>query len=883
MYSKMKVMRIRFVFSAALILIAASATALAQYAYASGGAASTAAQNCSTTQGGCTQDQSSSSADQWRSSGTGLSGTSGTDWSGTAGAAGALPTDSTRGARGLTPQNQLQASPADGAALTSGTQIPPVQQFPPAPPSEFQKFVAATTGQRLEIYGGNLFRNVPSSFTPSNLTPASADYVIGPDDELRIHIWGAVNYTGVQRVDRSGNIFLPQIGQIHVAGIRFADLDQQLRAATGRIFRSFDLSADLGRIRTIQVYVTGQARRPGVYSISSLSSLVDALFASGGPSPHGSLRHILVKRGGKTVVDFDLYALLLHGDKSADTHLQAEDVLFIPPAGPQVAAIGSLRVPAIYELRDHETIADLLEAAGKTTALTAQTKVSLDRAEDNQRTAVEFALDKTGLAVQLADGDIVRFFSIVPSYRKTVTLRGSVANAGRYGWRENMHLSDLLPDRDALMSREYWWRRNHLGLAAPDFEPQVAKADPLLNTLDNKIAGSSGNQSPQNFQNPDASSTDQSSLLDQSRGQGIGTRLQADQSSSHASLAIQNQAESEIDPTTGQPATKKNTVRIVAPELDWNYAVIERVDPTSLKTSLIPFDLGKLVLQHDNSQDLALEAGDTVTIFSQNDIHVPMEQQTKYITLEGEIVHAGTYSVQPHETLRDVIRRAGGLTTKAYLYGSEFDRESTRILQQQRIDEYVRALQLETSRSTIAFANYASLSGQGSIQQGNTTIQTEFLNQLKKIRATGRVVLKLSPTTSSIDDLPALALENGDRFIVPTIPATVNVVGAVYDQNTFVYYPGETVNKCLQTAGGPSRSADAKRTYVIRADGSVLNRSASSDLWHDSFKRAKLFPGDTIVVPDKNFAPNLSLKNFLEWTQMFSQLAMGAATISLLK
>ena len=437
-----------------------------------------------------------------------------------------------------------------------------------------------------------------------------------------------------------------------------------------------------------------------------------------------------------------------------------------------------------------------------------------------------------------------------------------------------MHLSDLLPDREALMSRDYWWRRNHLGLASPDFEPQVAKADPLLNTLNRSIAGSSRNQNPQSAE---------ASSSDSSRGQGAGTRAQADQGSSHASLAVQNQVESETDPTTGQPVTKKNTVRIVAPELDWNYAVIERVDPTSLKTSLIPFDLGKLVLQHDGNQDLALEAGDTVTIFSQNDIRVPTEQQTKYITLEGEIAHAGTYSVLPHETLRDVILRAGGITSKAYLYGSEFDRESTRILQQQRIDEYVRALQLETTRSTIAFANYASLSGQGSVQQSNTTIQTEFLNQLKKIRATGRVVLKLSPTSNSIDDLPTVALENGDRFIVPSIPATVNVVGAVYDQNTFLYRSGETVNKYLQMAGGSSRSADARRTYVIRADGSVLNRSASSDLWRDSFKHAKLFPGDTIVVPDKNFAPNLSLKNFLEWTQMFSQLAMGAATISLLK
>jgi protein involved in polysaccharide export with SLBB domain len=194
---------------------------------------------------------------------------------------------------------------------------------------------------------------------------------------------------------------------VHVAGLKFSELDQHLRAATGRVFRNFDLSAELGRIRSIQIYLTGQARRPGVYTVSSLSSLVDALFAGGGPSPQGSLRHIQLKRDGKIIVDFDLYALLLRGDKSGDAPLQAEDVLYIPPAGPQVAVIGSIRAPAIYELRANETIGDALEAAGKTSALTAQTKVSLDRVEQNQRRAMEFALDATGLSAPLADGDIV--------------------------------------------------------------------------------------------------------------------------------------------------------------------------------------------------------------------------------------------------------------------------------------------------------------------------------------------------------------------------------------------------------------------------------------------------------------------------------------------
>lgn len=795
--------------------------------------------------------------------------------------------------RDLSSTRQQTASPSEGATLTTAQQQQLQMQmyYPPAPPSEFQKFVAASTGQRLNIYGADLFRRIPNAFTPSNLVPADSNYVIGADDELRVRIWGAINYSGNLRVDRSGNIYLPQIGSVHVAGLKFSELDHHLRQATGRVYRNFDLSADLGRIRSMQIYVTGQARKPGMYTVSSLSSLVDALFASGGPAPEGSLRHILLKREGKTVVDFDLYAFLLHGDKSNDMRLLPEDVLYIAPAGPQVAIYGSIRKPAIYEMREGETVGDLIDAAGKTSAMSATSKVSLDRADQNQRRATEFPLDATGRAARLEDGDIVRLFSIVPAYKQSVILRGSVANAGHYGWHEGMHVSDLIPDRDALLSRDYWWKRSHLGLAAPEFEPAIAPADPLLDELTRekpRTPQSAQNNAGNNQQNNGTGSaqTQQNATSNAATGstqQNSGIdRYRADQNSGNASIAMQTAAAEELDPETGLPKEKKNKVRLTPHEIDWDYAVIERTDPNTFKTSLIPFDLGKLVLNHDASQDLALEAGDTVTIFSQNDIRVPLEQQTKYVTIEGEVAHAGTYSVKPGETLRDVVLRAGGLTSKAYLYGIEFDRESTRILQQQRIDEYVRNIEQETMRSSIAFTSYASLSGQAVSQGATNPVIDQFIAQLHRIRATGRIVLNMKPSSHSIDDIPALSLENGDKLIVPAQPATINVVGAVYNQNSFLFADGHTVNGYLKMAGGPNRDADAKHAFVIRADGSVINSTTMKSYWGNGFMDAKLNPGDTLLVPEKNFKPNLSLKSTLEWTQMFSQLAMGVATVSLL-
>ncbi len=222
---------------------------------------------------------------------------------------------------------------------------------------------------------------------------------------------------------------------VPVAGLPFSDVDQHLRAAVAKIYRNFDLSVDIGRIRSMQIYVSGQARRPGAYTVSSLSSLVDALFASGGPSPQGSLRHIQLKREGKTVTDFDLYALLISGDKSKDVRLLPEDVIYIPPAGPEVAITGSVRNAAIYELRGGETVGDVVEMAGKTTAVASKSRITLERVEEHQlRDVIQLDFNTTGLATTLADGDVLRIDPILPAYSKVVTLRGNVANPGRFGW-----------------------------------------------------------------------------------------------------------------------------------------------------------------------------------------------------------------------------------------------------------------------------------------------------------------------------------------------------------------------------------------------------------------------------------------------------------------
>ena len=770
------------------------------------------------------------------------------------------------------PQGRTSPAAYDDVTRGAGSTVRPQEHpSPPDLPSEFQKFVAATTGELLPIYGVSLFNNVPSTFSPSDLAPVTPEYVIGPEDQLRVRIWGQITYSGNIRVDRSGDIYLPEVGIVHVAGLQFSALDQHLRQAIGRTYRNFDLSVDIGQIRSMQIYLTGEARRPGAYTVSSLSSLIDALFASGGPSSQGSLRHILVNRDGKTIADFDLYALLIHGDKSKDVRLLPEDVLYIPPAGPQVAITGSIRNPAIYELTANESIGDLIESAGKTTAMSSTARISLERVgQDQHRQAMEFGFDARGLAVPLADGDVVRIYPILPAYEKTVTLRGDVANPGRFGWRPGMHLSDLIPDQDSLVSRDYWWKRSHLGLPMPEFESTVSEA---------ARNQSSSDASRQAF---DASVSQEklTSGLTQEAQQDFpkAESAPAGQTGSTGSIASQL---AQTSAPNGSGPSRRNDVRLSTPEVNWDYAVIERVDPATLRTSLISFDLGKLVLNHDAAQDLALMPGDTVTIFSQADIRVSLAQQTKYVVLEGEFVHSGIYSVQPGESLRDLVGRAGGFTQNAYLYGAEFTRESTRLLQQQRIDEYVRTVSDNAVRGTQALASSGSTPDDVSASRAAAQ---ELSARLSQIRATGRIVLEFRADAANVNDVPALSLENGDHFVVPFVPATINVVGAVNDQNSFLYQSGRSVGHYLELAGGTNRNADWRHSFVIRADGSVVSGPGGNRLsvWSSSaFKQLHLNPGDTIVVPDKTFRPS-ALRGVADWTQIFSQLALGAAAINVL-
>jgi protein involved in polysaccharide export with SLBB domain len=821
-------------------------------------------------------------------------------------------------------------------------------------PTEFQKMVASSTGRLLPLFGSDLFWGSPSTFAPVEQVPVTPEYLVGPGDQLVIIVWGQVSTNALVTVGRDGSINLPQVGPIYVAGVPFAQLQELLKSKISKIYRNFNVSVSMGQLRSIRIYVAGQARQPGSFTVSSLSTLVNALFVTGGPSPQGSFRHIQVRRDGKVVTDFDLYDLLIFGDKSKDVPLLPGDVIYIPPVGPEAAVFGSVRNSAIYELKDNTTVAEIVKDAGGLSALASLSNAIIERIDEkHERTTISVSLTETGSAAgvqsPLHDGDILRITPITPRFSQTVTIRGNLADPGRFGWHAGMKLSDLIPDSAALVTRNYWERRNHAGVPSPDFEP-----DPTQRFQTTAAGTSNSTQQTGSSTQPtatpagSASKTNGSQPAASQNTQGSGNTAQGSNTASSAQPVTQGGAQVDqyqqlasqlggvggdetppinpnlpdcpaawqsFNPNSGQTvptpgvncnvrltvlggttladqeariytentagADRINDVRLPAPDIDWSYAVIERLDPLTFRTSLIPFDLGKLVLAHDPTQDLLLEPSDMVTIFSQADIHVPQMQQTKLVRVEGEVAHAGVYSVQPGETLRQLVQRAGGVTENAYLYGAEFTRASTRVSQQARLDDYVSTLELEMDRATVASsANALSALDTASSQATQASTQ-QLITKLKLLRASGRIVLNLKPEAKDVEDLPLLMLQDGDRLVVPAVPPSVNVVGAVYDPSSFLFQSKDRVQAYLREAGGPNRDADRKHVFIVRADGAVLSKETAKSFWGNTFADETINPGDTIIVPEKVYKGS-SLRTVSSIAGIFSGIGGSIATLAIL-
>lgn len=684
-------------------------------------------------------------------------------------------------------------------------------------PSEFQRFIADNTGKLLPIFGSEFFANSPSTFAPISNAPIPSDYPLGPGDELMIRGWGTIDIDYRATIDRNGMISIPTVGNVPLAGVKAGDAENVIRAAVGRLYKGVTVNVTFGQLRAITVYMVGQANRPGTYTVSSLSTLVTALFASGGPNANGSMRHVQVKRGGKVAAELDLYSFIAKGDKSADIKLLDGDTIYIPPAGGFVALVGKVNSPAVYELKNNgETIESLLGFAGGLPVVADPRRAFLERIDPNKnrpRSVEEFALNTEGLQRSLKNGDVLNVVSITPDFSNAVVLRGSVDQPVRAPFKSGMRISDLIPSREYLITRNSIKRQN----------AAVATGDNEKDTTES--AG------------------------------GIASRIGG-----------------------------------LIDEINWDYAVVERVNRSDLSVQLIPFNLGNVFTNPNGSDNLQLQPGDTVTIFSQNDVAVPMAKRQVFVRVEGEVKVPGVYQMTANDTLQTLIAKAGGATSNAYLFGTAFYREEVRKEQQANLQRAADRLeaQVRSEQSTEA-ANLRAMSpvdaAAASAQfEAERRLAEERIARFRKLEPSGRIAFGLDPNDRSFSHLPQITLQNGDRLVVPSKPAFVHVFGAVNVEASPLWKPNTRVIDYLKLAG-TTTDADVDNTFILRVDGTVV--STDSQGWFfGKLGGVEVMPGDTIVVPEK-FDRQTAWSKFTqgarEWTQILANLGLGAAAVKTLR
>lgn len=337
-------------------------------------------------------------------------------------------------------QQQFQQQPTPQPVQPETIIAPVAPELAGEEISEVEQYISgrlpSVVSLNIKQFGYNLFMKPPSTFAPVDKIPVGPDYVIGPGDEIKIAIWGKIEGQWSVVVDRDGNINIPKVGILGVTGLTFKELKDLLRKEFSKYYTGFEMNVSMGALRTIMVYVVGNAKRPGAYTISSLSTLINALFEAGGPSKTGTMRNIQVKRNGKTLVHFDMYDFLLKGDKTKDIRLMPEDVVFIPPVGQLVGIAGNVRNPAIYELKGETRLLDLINMAGGLRGIAFTGRIQVQRIQDHQFIIlfegdiidIEKNMEKN---FALMDGDLIKVFSAIP-LKTTMNVNGAVASIGEF-------------------------------------------------------------------------------------------------------------------------------------------------------------------------------------------------------------------------------------------------------------------------------------------------------------------------------------------------------------------------------------------------------------------------------------------------------------------
>jgi protein involved in polysaccharide export with SLBB domain len=720
---------------------------------------------------------------------------------------------------------------------------------------------------RLERFGADVFvnrvfpansRGISGRDTPLDV-PLGPDYIVGAGDKLTIDLWGGITQTITRTVDRDGRILLPEAGVIQIAGLSLGRVQSLLDGVLKPLYRNAQVAVTISGVRSVRVYIVGDVQRPGGYDVSSLATPLSALYAAGGPTAVGSLRKLQHFRGQKLIEATDLYDFLLHGVRNGSSPFENGDTLLVPPTGLQVVVSGTVKRPAIYELKPGETsLAAVIDDAGGFTAAASLRHIEIERIDANrQRETVTLpsgneqqpdAEQGVLAAFQVRDGDRIKVEPILPYSQRAVYLVGHVARPGRMAYADGMRLSDVIHSYQDLLP-EPAAHGEIVRLVPPDLHAE---------TFD--------------FNVPDVLIGNANITLQPFDTIRVFGRYRVDA----PTVTIRGEVMRPGQYPMSQGMTAAQLVRMAGGfKRD---ALLESADLTSYEVEdghqvtekLATIHIGAAVAGTGQSAEVPLKPGDILAIHQITN----WEDIGESIKITGQVRYPGSYGFHDGEHLSSVLQRAGGLLPTAYPLGAVLVRAQVRGLEQSSRDELVR--QIEANSAVARISPGVSGSNPAEALQLIKSQQDQVLADLQSHPPTGRMVIHISADIESWANTSAdIELRPGDELTIPKQPGFVLVTGQVYNATALTVTPDKTAGWYLQHAGGTNVSANRKEIFIVRANGTVVGRH-SVGRFNGNVLTTRLNPGDVVVVPQKIIGGSVFWRNLLSTGQLAASVAISA-------
>ncbi len=692
------------------------------------------------------------------------------------------------------PETVVVAQPAPQAPKPAPPETLPYFDEPVVIEGETVQVIRKATPRVLRRYGEDLFANTTAVPFTAQL-PVSEEYVLGSGDKLLLNLWGGVNGQYELTVDREGKIYIPQVGEVAVGGLKLSAAEAAVKRALQAVYSDFQASLSVAAVKTIRVFVVGQVKRPGVYDLPGLSRVMTALVAAGGPDSVGSYRDVKVYRGNRLVASLDVYEFIRRGKAAGNIQLAAGDVVVVPHYKVLVKLRGRVKTPAEYELLPGETIADLIRLCGGTLPDANTKAIFVDRLENGLHRSLTIDLtDSSQAKTPLEDGDDISIFPVNPYREKIVFVEGYVPQPGAYGWFEGMRVADLFKGDNALFDDTYLARANLLRLMG-DGRYRLMPVD-----LGKALEGDSAANIP---------------LKPHDRIQVFSKRRFLDKEYVAVGGAVRKPGRYELF----EGMRVSDLVFLAGGLTKYAYPdsaeLVRIIEGRETKLEVIP--LGDILRNPSDPRNLKLQDDDYLFVRS-----VPKWRKNQFVTVLGEVNFPGNYALlSDDETLSHIIARAGGVTDEAFLEGAVFIRPRI-------AEEVARRNVLRVIRGT----QQLTLDTLGRI---DTTALIFNWNPADL----NRVILDMEAILAGKDDIK---MEPGDTIFIPRRPDGVSVTGAVASNGTVKYRKGKSVRYYIKRAGGLTRNADRSEIRLVKPNGRVLKVSLGFN---------DVSPGDIIVVPQR--------------------------------